>query len=186
MTTPNDEKTTDRATAADVPRRGVLAAMFGSVVGLGFAALGAVAGLWTAGTARFMVPNVVTEPPNRFKVGSVDDYPQGHVETRYKEKHGVWIVHGTERGEGRIYALDTACTHLGCITTWQENRRIFKCPCHGSGFRIDGVHFEGPAPRPLVRYAIRIAEDGLLEIDKSRTFREELGQWTEPDSYVVV
>ncbi len=181
MMIPDDEKKTDQT----VPRRGVLIALFGSVMGLGFAALGAVAGLWTAGAARFMVPNVVTEPPNRFKVGFPGDYPEGHVETKYKQKHGIWIVHGTYQGKSQIYALDTACNHLGCITTWQQSRQIFKCPCHGSGFHKDGVNFEGPAPRPLQRYAIHIAEDGLLEIDKSRKFREELGQWTEAASYVI-
>ena len=181
MTIPDDEKKTDQTT----PRRGVLIALFGSVMGLGFAALGAVAGLWTAGAARFMVPKVVIEPPSRFKVGPPGDYPEGHVETKYKQKHGVWIIHGTYQGKSQIFALDTACTHLGCITTWQQSRQIFKCPCHGSGFHKDGINFEGPAPRPLQRYAIHVAEDGLLEIDKSRKFREELGQWTEAASYVI-
>ncbi len=55
----------------------------------------------------------------------------------------------------------------------------FKCPCHGSGFRITGINFEGPAPRPLERYAVRLAEDGQIEVDRSRILREDLGQWTE-------
>ena len=82
--------------------------------------------------------------------------------------------------------LRTVCTHLGCITVWQENERKFKCPCHGSGFYMDGVNFEGPAPRPLERYAIRVADDGQLEIDRSRIFQEELGQWQELASFVTV
>jgi cytochrome b6-f complex iron-sulfur subunit len=45
---------------------------------------------------------------------------------------------------------------------------------------------EGPAPRPLERYAIRVAEDGQLEVDKSRLFQAELGQWKDPDSFVPV
>ena len=85
-----------------------------------------------------------------------------------------------------IYALRTVCTHLGCITLWSAAERKFKCPCHGSGFRADGMNFEGPASRPLERYAIRVADDGQLEIDRSRVFHEELGQWNDPDSYVVV
>ena len=43
-----------------------------------------------------------------------------------------------------------------------------------------------PAPRPLERYAIRVSDDGQLEIDKSKAFQEELGQWADPDSYVTV
>jgi cytochrome b6-f complex iron-sulfur subunit len=168
----------------DRRRRGLLRAMFGSAMGLGFTALGLASGLWAAATARFMMPNVVTEPPNRFKVGLPGDYPPGLVETRYKERFGVWVVHGVYRGKRQIYALGTVCTHLGCITIWQPGEQRFKCPCHGSGFYADGINFEGPAPRPLERYAIRLADDGQLEVDKGRTFREELGQWSDPGCFV--
>ena len=54
------------------------------------------------------------------------------------------------------------------------------------GFYKDGINFEGPAPRPLERFAIRIADDGQLEIDKSKLFQEEIGQWNDPASYVPV
>ena len=170
----------------DRQRRGVLGAMFGSAMGLGFTALGLAGGLWSLATGRFMVPNVVTEPPNKFKVGLPGDYPPGYVETRYKEGYGVWVVHAAYRGKPQIYALRTVCTHLGCITIWQANEQRFKCPCHGSGFYKDGVNFEGPAPRPLERYAIRIADDGQLEVDTSKIFQEELGQWSDPACYVRV
>ena len=172
--------------ATDRGRRGVLRAMFGSLAGLGFTALGAAAGLWTAGVARFMMPNVITEPSQRFKVGFPKDYPPGHVETKYKQRYGVWVVHGEYGGKRQVFALSTVCTHLGCITLWEESRRQFKCPCHGSGFYADGVNFEGPAPRPLERLAIRIADDGQLEVDKGRVFQEELGQWKDPDCWVAV
>lgn len=149
------------------------------------ALLGGAAALWTAGTARFLMPNVVARPPQRFKAGYPADYPPGYVETRFKEKYGVWVVHGEYRGKSQIYALRTVCTHLGCITIWQESEGQFKCPCHGSGFHVDGINFEGPAPRPLERYAIRIADDGQLEIDRSRIFQEELGEWSDPESHVT-
>ena len=167
-------------------RRGVLGGMLGSLVGLGFSALGAAGALWTFGTGRFLLPNVLTEPPHRFKAGFPGDYPPGHVEARFKDRHGVWVVHGTYRGHEQIYALRTVCTHLGCIVIWQAGDEKFKCPCHGSGFSREGINFEGPAPRPLARDAIRIADDGQLEVDKSRMFQEELGQWNDPASYVSV
>jgi cytochrome b6-f complex iron-sulfur subunit len=158
--------------------------MFGSAFGLGMMALGTAAGLWTAAAARFLMPNVSIKPSSRFKSGFPHTYPPGHVETRYKEKYGVWIVHGTYRGRSQIYALRTVCTHLGCITLWQPAEQKFKCPCHGSGFHRDGINCEGPAPRPLERYAIHVASDGQLEIDRSRVFCEELGQWNDPASFV--
>ena len=169
-----------------IRRRGVLRVMFGSFLGLGTTALAAAGALWAAATGRFMLPNILTEPPAKFKVGFPGEYPPGYVETRFKEQYGVWVVCGEYRGERQIYALRTVCTHLGCITIWQENEQKFKCPCHGSGFYVDGVNFEGPAPRPLERYAITIAEDGQLQVDKSRIFQEELGQWNDSACYVLV
>jgi cytochrome b6-f complex iron-sulfur subunit len=35
-------------------------------------------------------------------------------------------------------------------------------------------------------YAISLAEDGQLLVDKSRTFQQELGQWKDPASFVPV
>lgn len=172
--------------AVDTQRRGLLGTIFGSAMGLGFAALGAASGLWAMAAGRFMLPNVVTERPSRFKVGFPGDYPPGYVETRFKDQFGAFVIHGLYRGKRQIYALGTVCTHLGCIVIWQESEQKFKCPCHGSGFHRDGVNFEGPAPRPLERYAIRIADDGQLEVDASRQFQEELGQWDDPACYVTV
>lgn len=169
---------------ADGGRRSWLQSFFGATMGVGFAALAATGSLWAAATARFFVPNVTTEPARRFRVGAPAEFPPGSVVTRFKERYGVWIVHARYRGRLQIYALRTVCTHLGCITTWQESEGRFKCPCHGSGFTAGGINVEGPAPRPLERYAIRLTDDGQLEVDRSRTFQEELGQWDDPESYV--
>jgi len=181
-----DVPSSARTSQPDSSRRGILRLMFGSLFGAGLAALGAACGLWTVATARFLMPNVLAEPASRFKVGSPRDYTPGYVETKYKERYGVWIVHGTYRGQTQIFALRTVCTHLGCITIWQSGDQRFKCPCHGSGFSTDGINREGPAPRPLERCAIRLADDGQLEVDRSRIFHEELGQWNDPESFVPV
>ena len=171
--------------AEDEDRRGFVGLLFGSFLGIGFTALSVTSGLWTLGTARFMFPNILTEPPSRFKVGPKDNVSPGQVETKYVASNGVWVVNTQFKGQQIIFALKTVCTHLGCTPNWLEGEQKFKCPCHGSGFYKDGVNFEGPAPRPLERYAIKIGDDGQLEVDKSKTFHEELGQWTDPTSFVV-
>ena len=89
-------------------------------------------------------------------------------------------------GVRQITALKSVCTHLGCTPNWLEGEQKFKCPCHGSGFYKDGINFEGPAPRPLERYAISVAGDGQIEIDKSKKFQQEMGQWNTPACYVKV
>ncbi len=179
------------------PRRGFLAklgtgltasvwVLFGTPFRTAWTTFATASGLWGLETARFMMPNVLVEPPSKFKVGPTSDYPPAAVSTKWTAQYGVWLVHKEYKGKDIIYALLTVCTHLGCTPNWLEGERKFKCPCHGSGFYITGVNFEGPAPRPLERMAIRVSEDGSLEVDKSRKFQEELGQWNDPASYVPV
>lgn len=152
-----------------------------------WAALGTVGGIGTLGIARFMFPNVLVEPPSKFKVGPASDYPLNTVSNKWKDQFGIWIVH-TDQYEGRnlIFALASVCTHLGCTPNWLDGEQKFKCPCHGSGFYMTGINFEGPAPRPLERMGLRIAEDGMLEVNKSVKFQEEMGQWADGTSFVEV
>jgi cytochrome b6-f complex iron-sulfur subunit len=167
-------------------RRGFFSIMLGSFMGWGFLALCGSFMLWLLGSVRYMFRNTLDEPPARFRVGPPENFPPESVETRYKPQYGVWIVHSTHLGEQQIVALKAVCTHLGCTPIWLAAERRFKCPCHGSGFDVTGVNVEGPAPRSLERYAVRIAEDGQLEVDKSRTFQRERGQWDDPDSFVRI
>ncbi len=178
---------------ANAERRGFLAVTLasigvymGSALGIGFGTIIATNLLWLLGLARYMFPNILTEPPTRFKVGFPDELAPGQVATKFKAQFGVWIVRDEYDGAPQIFALQSVCTHLGCTPNWLEGEQKFKCPCHGSGFYKDGINFEGPAPRPLERFAIRIADDGQLEVDKSRTYKEEIGQWSDTASYVPV
>jgi cytochrome b6-f complex iron-sulfur subunit len=160
------------------------AGLFSSAFSSAWTLAAAATTAFTLGLARFMMPNVLVEPPSNFKIGSPDDYPLGTVSTKWKSEFGVWIVHVEYDGKDVIYALSTICTHLGCTPNWLESEQKFKCPCHGSGFYKTGINFEGPAPRPLERYGIRVAEDGMLEVEKSLKYQEEMGQWTDATSYV--
>jgi len=139
-----------------------------------------------AATGRFMFPNVLNEPPQQFKAGFPNEYGMG-VDERWKEKFGVWIVRVPDdvvaRASG-FYALLVTCTHLGCTPNYLPAEAKFKCPCHGSGFRTTGINFEGPAPRPLERARIVLADDGQLLVDKARKFQFELGQWTDPEAFL--
>jgi len=133
--------------------------------------------------ARFMMPNVLEEPDPRVRVGKLQTYLEmepGGVNEDYKPQ-GIWMI----RLEERIAALNIICTHLGCIPNWLPNERKFKCPCHGSGYRQNGINFEGPTPRPLERFRIYI-EDGLVVVDKSKKYQYELGQWDMPGSFLAV
>jgi cytochrome b6-f complex iron-sulfur subunit len=136
---------------------------------------------WVLATLRFLYLNVTSEPPSKVKVGFPDSFEEGKVTDQFKDKN-IWVV----RHDGVIYALSTTCTHLGCTPNWLEREQKFKCPCHGSGFYITGINFEGPAPRPLERWAVNVGDDGQLVVDKSKKFQEERGEWINPESFIKV
>ncbi|HVR76288.1 MAG TPA: ubiquinol-cytochrome c reductase iron-sulfur subunit [Planctomycetota bacterium] len=134
-------------------------------------------------TARFFFPNDLFEPPTKFKIGKPADFapdPEGMVDERFKSSNAIWVVRNLEG----FYVLSTVCTHLGCTPNWLSAERKFKCPCHGSGFYSTGINFEGPAPRPLERFKVTLAPDGLIEVDKSLKYQQEMGQWDDPNSFL--
>jgi cytochrome b6-f complex iron-sulfur subunit len=135
-----------------------------------------------------MFPNVLFEPPSEFKAGSPKAIRFGEVDERFKSQYGVWLVKDQDPETGRIilYALSDVCTHLGCIPNWLEDEQKFKCPCHGSGYYKSGINFEGPTPRPLERFAISLADDGQILVDKSHKFQQEKGEWADPRSFLTV
>ena len=138
-------------------------------------------------TGRFMFPNVLFEPPPTFKAGFPSEIQVGQVDERFKQKFAVWLVntaYDQYANASGIFALSTVCTHLGCTPNWLEAEQKFKCPCHGSGYYKTGVNFEGPTPRPLERYAITLADDGQILVDKSRKFQQEKGEWNNPASFL--
>lgn len=155
-----------------MPRRDLFAKL--TWWAFGAAVVGAI-----VASLRMLFPKVLFEPPLTFKAGYPEDYPIGEASERWKKKHRVWII----RTEDGFFALSAKCTHLGCTPNWIETEGKFKCPCHGSGFDIAGVNFEGPAPRPLERFRIRLAEDGQILVDMGRVFRQEAGGWNHPEAF---
>jgi len=159
----------------EVSRRGFL-----SVLGLGWAVFTGAALAGTGAMVRFMMPTVLYEPPQEFKAGFPSEFAVGAVDERFKAAYGVWIV----RESLGFYVLSTVCTHLGCTPNWLSADEKFKCPCHGSGFVVTGINVEGPAPRPLERYKVTLAEDGQILIDKNTKYQEEKGQWSLDGAYL--
>src|SRR5512132_589860 len=131
---------------------------------------------------RSLVPNVLYEDPQRFKVGTLDQFTEG---AKFIEDKRVFIF----RQKNTLHCISATCTHLGCTVKMQRldqpkkvsvrGREIdeqveFACPCHGSKYYGDGTNYAGPAPRPLAHYKIELApEDGQLIVDTSQTVSQD-------------
>jgi len=122
---------------------------------LGIAAVGSA-----VVTIRYLSPNVLFEPPTSFRIGTPDDFAVNSV--TYIADQQVYIVSTA----GGFFAMSAVCTHLGCITQWKPELDLIACPCHGSRFNKDGMVVNGPAPRPLPHFAMKLMPDGNLLVDK--------------------
>ena len=168
MATTHEHVPIKTAPSAEAPsRRGFLAWLAGIL-----AAIGAALAAWPM--FRSLVPNILYEPPKRFRIGLPDNYQEG---TTFLEEHRLFLF----REGASFHAISGICTHLGCTVKFspfgsprEETVRgytfralgEFHCPCHGSKFRGEGTNFAGPAPRPLTSYLLELSpETGELVVD---------------------
>jgi cytochrome b6-f complex iron-sulfur subunit len=183
---PGRELAATGAEPRGISRRGLfIGSLFFSWIAVAWTTFTAGMVALTTMSVRFMFPNVLAEPPSTIKIGLPSNYDPEDVSDRFKAEWGFWVVRSTKyNGQDIIYAIQSVCTHLGCPPNWLASEQKFKCPCHGSGFYISGINFEGPAPRPLERFKVALADDGQIVVDKSQKFQQELDQWSDPDSFI--
>jgi cytochrome b6-f complex iron-sulfur subunit len=62
-----------------------------------------------------------------------------------------------------LTAFSSVCTHLGCMVSWDNNKKEFLCPCHGGKFDINGSVIAGPPPKPLTTLPLEI-KDGKVYV----------------------
>ena len=74
------------------------------------------------------------------------------------ERRVVYLV----RSGGRVRALDSTCTHLGCRTKFNAESMQIECPCHGGVYDSAGRVISGPPPAPLAAMATRIENDQIM------------------------
>lgn len=75
----------------------------------------------------------------------------------------VWIV----KKDGKIFALNPTCKHLGCLVNWNSNpdyKDQYYCPCHGAHYTIEGKQL-AVATAPLDEHEIKL-ENGFVYVGK--------------------
>jgi cytochrome b6-f complex iron-sulfur subunit len=154
----------------DESRRSFVTKATQGILGLGF-----ITGIWPY--LRSLIPNVLYEPPRRFKIGNPDRFSQGMT---FIENRRVFIF----RDGNGFFCISGICSHLGCTVKYSPYRQPkdltvrglnihsggeFHCPCHGSKFHGEGTNYAGPAPLPLKWFRLEISpEDGQLMVNISR------------------
>ncbi len=128
---------------------------------IGLGSLGIAAAGTMVFSYEYLSPNVLYEPSAIVNVGKPESFAVNSVTMDVNS--GIYLV----RAEEGYFALSAVCTHLGCLTTWDQDLKMIKCPCHGSEFTRTGEKIEGPAPKPLPWLETKVSDEGDLMVDRS-------------------
>ena len=128
------------------------------LIGYAWIAAGALAiGELIFGTFAFLWPRKKENKGEKILIaGKAQDFRVGDVV--YFRKERVFVGR-TEQG---FLAFSAVCTHLNCVVNWNEIQKKFECPCHGAKFNSMGEVLEGPPPRPLDLYPLKIVEEKVV------------------------
>ncbi|MFQ5612607.1 MAG: ubiquinol-cytochrome c reductase iron-sulfur subunit [Anaerolineae bacterium] len=149
---------TDTA-AAEIPRRRFLATT--AAAALLLAILEALRII-----ARFLEPQQTEGFGGVFTLGAPEDFPPGSV--THVRAGRFYLVHN---GDG-LLALYQRCTHLGCLVPWDEDKKLFACPCHAGRYNLEGEVLSGPPPLPLSLFELGL-QGGQLTVDTRHIIQRE-------------
>ena len=131
----------------------------------GCLSIGAATAGFLAASFRFLLPNVLYEPPRRFDLGPPSKFPPGSV--TFLPDRRLYVFNAVDG----FYVISSVCSHLGCNVKRDEPG--FGCPCHGSHFDENGRVVQGPAPRPLQWYALSLSPRSQLVVDLDQVVSPE-------------
>ena len=180
------DRLSDRSTVASsgeanihtMNRRELLTYAWGAATAL-FAGEGSVIAF------QFLLPRFrAGEFGGSFNIGPASSLPPaGSLPPVANADGKFWLVNADEG----VRSLYMVCTHLGCLYNWSDSNERFECPCHGSKFTLAGDYIEGPAPRSLDQFEVRMVVDNEpLAATQNTDDRIMPAEITDPAANVIV
>ncbi len=110
--------------------------------------------------ARFLTPPEIAQASaNQVEAGLTND--PDYLQKGFKIiRFGAEPVIVIRVAEGDLRAFSAVCTHLSCIVTFREDKRLIWCYCHNGVYDLHGKNIAGPPPRPLTPYKVHVVEKG--------------------------
>lgn len=152
------------------PRRNILVASLAAVIGLFVGLVPFSAGLLTFLDPLFRKKSQ-PEGGQLLRVGTFNNLPADGTPVQApviadltdawnrESNQPVGAVYLRREG-GKVSCFNAICPHAGCFVAYDENRKVFQCPCHTSAFELDGARIE-PSPSPRNMDPLAVDEDKL-------------------------
>ena len=110
---------------------------------------------------RFPASNPTPEAGN--SIVKTADFPVGSNMPLQSSSGTSAILFRTRTG---VFAYSRLCTHQGCAVSYDANRALLICPCHGAQFdpNSDGAAIRGPTKIALPKIKVAIRGLDIIEI----------------------
>jgi cytochrome b6-f complex iron-sulfur subunit len=117
----------------------------------------------TETTPEKPVDGVAKARPDGFTVvGTLKDLDQtGFIQDKGFVGGPLLVIYDPAN-KAKLLAMNSTCTHKGCVVDWKADMKEFGCACHGSKFKPDGSVANGPADKPLAAFIAKTEGDSVL------------------------
>jgi len=109
---------------------------------------------------RFMSPPRIPEAAgSQVLAGTVPELAKdGWKIFPFGQEAGILI----KTGEDDYRAFSAQCTHLDCTVQFDKPSDRIWCACHNGWYDLAGRNVDGPPPRPLTVYSVRVIDDDIF------------------------
>jgi cytochrome b6-f complex iron-sulfur subunit len=119
--------------------------------------IGSLAAVWTSlvyPLVRYLIPPAeATTATNEALAAAVGELKPNSAKTFRFGSHPALLV---RLGNGEYRSMSAVCTHLGCTVQYQPDTQQVWCPCHNGRYDLTGKNIQGPPPRPLVAFDVKV------------------------------
>ena len=101
------------------------------------------------------------------KIKDLNEKDPQLVRAEFKDQNGVVVEEEklyvrwerSHKDQGRWIVLSAFCPHSKCKVVFSPEERIYRDPCYGSEYDLDGRVKKGPSKKPLPDYSSLVFED---------------------------
>ena len=118
---------------------------------------GSLAAVWVSlvyPMLRYLIPPAeANATTNEALAGAVGELKPNSAKTFRFGSHPALLVRLTN---GEYRSMSAVCTHLGCTVQYQPETEQVWCPCHNGRYDLTGRKIQGPPPRALLTYDVKV------------------------------
>ena len=118
---------------------------------------GSLAAVWTSviyPMVRYLIPPAeASATTTETLAAAVGELKPNSAKTFRFGSHPALLV---RLGNGEYRAMSAVCTHMGCTVQYQPDTQQVWCPCHNGRYDLTGRNIQGPPPRPLLTYDVKV------------------------------